>query len=284
MMQPSDGPPFVQTGRTAIMGILNATPDSFSDGGLFLSASKAVDHVARMTAEGADIIDIGGESTRPGAIPVSADEERERVIPIIEAVSQRFDVVLSIDTSKAEVMESAVNAGAGMINDVRALTEKNALQVAVKMSVPVCLMHMQGQPGTMQDKPVYDDVVADVRTYLSERVDACVQAGMELSRLMLDPGFGFGKTQQQNFALLNELESIRIHNLPILAGLSRKSLIGQSLSLAVDERTHASIALALLAVRNGANIIRVHDVKETSEAIRMVEAVVKEKIERTQNQ
>ena len=266
------------------MGILNATPDSFSDGGLFLSASKAVDHVARMTAEGADIIDIGGESTRPGAIPVSADEERERVIPIIEAVSQRFDVVLSIDTSKAEVMESAVNAGAGMINDVRALTEKNALQVAVKMSVPVCLMHMQGQPGTMQDKPVYDDVVADVRTYLSERVDACVQAGMELSRLMLDPGFGFGKTQQQNFALLNELESIRIHNLPILAGLSRKSLIGQSLSLAVDERTHASIALALLAVRNGANIIRVHDVKETSEAIRMVEAVVKEKIERTQNQ
>jgi dihydropteroate synthase len=151
MMQPSDGPPFVQTGRTAIMGILNATPDSFSDGGLFLSASKAVDHVARMTAEGADIIDIGGESTRPGAIPVSADEERERVIPIIEAVSQRFDVVLSIDTSKAEVMESAVNAGAGMINDVRALTEKNALQVAVKMSVPVCLMHMQGQPGTMQD-------------------------------------------------------------------------------------------------------------------------------------
>lgn len=266
------------------MGILNATPDSFSDGGLFLSASKAVDHVARMTAEGADIIDIGGESTRPGAIPVSADEERARVIPIIEAVSQRFDVVLSIDTSKAEVMESAVNAGAGMINDVRALTEKNALQVAVKMSVPVCLMHMQGQPGTMQDKPVYDDVVADVRTYLSERVDACVQAGMELSRLILDPGFGFGKTQQQNFALLNELESIRIHNLPILAGLSRKSLIGQSLGLAVDERTHASIALALLAVRNGANIIRVHDVKETSEAIRMVEAVVKEKIERTQNQ
>ena len=266
------------------MGILNATPDSFSDGGLFLSASKAVDHVARMTAEGADIIDIGGESTRPGAIPVSTDEERERVIPIIEAVSQRFDVVLSIDTSKAEVMESAVNAGAGMINDVRALTEKNALQVAVKMSVPVCLMHMQGQPGTMQDKPVYDDVVADVRRYLSERVDACVQAGMELSRLILDPGFGFGKTQQQNFALLNELESIRIHNLPILAGLSRKSLIGQSLGLAVDERTHASIALALLAVRNGANIIRVHDVKETSEAIRMVEAVVKEKIERTQNQ
>lgn len=266
------------------MGILNVTPDSFSDGGFFLSAGKAVDHVARMIDEGADIIDIGGESTRPGATPVPADEENERVVPIIAAVSQRFDVVFSIDTSKAEVMEAAVNAGAGMINDVRALTEENALQVAVRMSVPVCLMHMQGQPETMQDKPAYDDVAADVRTFLSERVDACIEAGMELKRLILDPGFGFGKTQQQNFALLNALDSIRIRDLPILVGLSRKSLIGQTLGLAVDERVHASIALALLAVRNGANIIRVHDVKETCEAIRMVEAVVTEKIERTQNQ
>ena len=284
MLTKADGSPLLQKGRTAIMGILNVTPDSFSDGGFFLSAGKAVDHVARMIDEGADIIDIGAESTRPGAMPVPADEENERVVPIIAAVSQRFDVVFSIDTSKAEVMQAAVKAGAGMINDVRALTEENALQVAADLSVPVCLMHMQGQPETMQDKPAYDDVVADVRTFLSERVDACIEAGMELKRLILDPGFGFGKTQQQNFALLNALDSIRIRDLPILVGLSRKSLIGQTLGLAVDERVHASIALALLAVRNGANIIRVHDVKETCEAIRMVEAVVTEKIERTQNQ
>ena len=277
MLNKADGSSLLQAERVAIMGILNVTPDSFSDGGLFLSASKAVDHVARMIAEGADIIDVGGESTRPGASSVSADEEKERVIPIIEAVSQRFDVVLSIDTSKAEVMTSAVDAGAGMINDVRALTEANALQVVAKMSVPVCLMHMQGTPQTMQDKPVYDEVVADVRAFLSERIDACVAAGIELSRLIIDPGFGFGKTQQQNFALLNELEGIRMHGLPILVGLSRKSLIGQTLGLAVDERLHASIALALLAVKNGANIIRVHDVKETCEAVRMVEAVVTEK-------
>lgn len=266
------------------MGILNVTPDSFSDGGLFFSVSQSIDHAARMIAEGADIIDIGGESTRPGASAVSADEEMERVIPVINAVSERFDVMISIDTSKAAVMEAAVCAGARMINDVRALNDNGALQVAAKMSVPICLMHMQGQPQTMQDNPVYDDVVADVRGFLSKRIDACVQAGIDVSRLILDPGFGFGKTQQQNFALLNELESIRKYDLPILVGLSRKSVIGQTLGLTVDERTSASIALALLAVMNGANIVRVHDVKETSEAIRMVEAVLTEKKGRLQNQ
>lgn len=280
MIQNADGYPLLQEGRAAIMGILNATPDSFSDGGLFISVSKAVDHVARMIDEGADIIDIGGESTRPGASPVSAEEEMERVIPIIEAVSQRFGVIISIDTSKANVMQAAVNAGAGMINDVRALKEEDALQAAVKMAVPVCLMHMQGQPQSMQDKPVYADVTTDVREFLSERVDQCLEAGMDLNNIILDPGFGFGKTTQQNFQLLNELERIRSHDLPVLAGLSRKSMIGQTLNLGVNERVSASIALALLAVLNGANIIRLHDVKETCQAVRMIEAVVKEKKER----
>ena len=277
MLTKADGSPLLQAGRAAIMGILNATPDSFSDGGLFLSAGKAVDHVASMIAEGADIIDIGGESTRPGANPVSSDEENERVIPIISAISQRFDVVVSIDTSKAEVMQAAVTAGASMINDVRALTESNALQVAAEMSVPVCLMHMQGQPETMQDKPVYSDVLAQVREFLAQRVEACVMAGMEKSSLILDPGFGFGKTQQQNFSLLNQLESLSMDGLPILAGLSRKSLIGQTLGLPVAERVYASIALALLAVKNGASIVRVHDVKATCDAVRMFEAVENER-------
>ena len=281
MIQNADGYPLLQEGRTAIMGILNATPDSFSDGGLFISVSKAVDHVARMIDEGADIIDIGGESTRPGASPVSAEEEMERVIPIIEAVTQRFGVIISIDTSKATVMQAAVNAGAGMINDVRALKEEDALQAAVKMAVPVCLMHMQGQPQSMQDKPVYNDVTTDVREFLSERVDQCLEAGMDLNNIMLDPGFGFGKTTEQNFQLLNELEHIRSHDLPVLAGLSRKSMIGQTLNLGVNERLSASIALALLAVLNGANILRLHDVKETCQAVRMIEAVVKEKKERS---
>lgn len=265
------------------MGILNTTPDSFSDGGLFCSVSTAVDHAARMIAEGADILDIGGESTRPGAHPVSADEEMERVIPVIEALTQRFSVTISIDTSKAEVMASAVYAGAGMINDVRALTEAGALEAAAKLAVPVCLMHMQGQPETMQEKPEYSDVTAEVRKFLSQRVDQCFQAGINMSNLILDPGFGFGKTQKQNFRLLNELDDIRISGLPILAGLSRKSVIGQTLGIEVNERVYASIALALLAMRNGANILRVHDVRETCEAIRMVEAVVTEKNERVHN-
>lgn len=231
---------------------------------------------------GADIIDVGGESTRPGASPVSADAEMDRVIPIIEAISQRFSVMISIDTSKATVMQSAVNAGAAMINDVRALQQEDALQTAAEIAVPVCLMHMQGQPQSMQNKPAYVDVTTEVREFLSERVNKCVEAGIELSNLILDPGFGFGKTREQNYQLLNELDDISSHSLPVLAGLSRKSLIGQALDLDVSERMPASIALALLAVSNGANILRVHDVKETSQAVRMLEAVVKEKIERAQ--
>ena len=275
MLTKADGSPLLQTGRAAIMGILNATPDSFSDGGLFLAVDAAVDHVAMMIDEGAEIIDIGGESTRPGAAPVNADEEMQRVIPIIEGLARRFDVTISIDTSRALVMEAAVNAGAGMINDVRALTEEGALSAAAELNVPVCLMHMQGQPGTMQLNPVYEDVTANVRDYLSQRVAACAAAGLDITNLILDPGFGFGKTQKQNFTLLNELQKVRSHDLPILVGLSRKSVIEQTLGLAVNDRTYASIALALLAARNGANIVRVHDVKATIDALRMAEAVEK---------
>ncbi|GMR06555.1 MAG: dihydropteroate synthase [Gammaproteobacteria bacterium] len=281
MLTKADGSPLLQTGRAAIMGILNATPDSFSDGGLFLAVDDAVDHVARMVDEGADIIDVGGESTRPGATPVNADEEMQRVIPIIEGLVRRFDVTISIDTSKAMVMDAAVNAGAGLINDVRALTEEGALSVAAELNVPVCLMHMQGQPGTMQLNPVYEDVTATIRDYLSQRVATCIEAGLDINNLILDPGFGFGKTQKQNFSLLNELNRVRIHDLPILAGLSRKSVIEQTLGLAVNDRVYASITLALLAVRNGANIVRVHDVKATTDAIRMMEAVEKERKQST---
>ena len=255
------------------MGILNTTPDSFSDGGLFLSAGKAVDHARRMIDEGADILDIGGESTRPGAGAVSTQQELDRVIPVIESLAVRFDTPLSIDTSKAAVMQQAISAGAAMINDVRALREEGALQAAVQGNVPVCLMHMQGEPRTMQQNPQYENVVVDVRTFLSERVQACVDAGLSKQDLVLDPGFGFGKTQTQNFTLLNQLDAIRVDGLPILAGLSRKSMIGQTLDLPVEERVHASVGLALMAVWNGANIVRVHDVKATHDALRMVEAV-----------
>ena len=258
------------------MGILNVTPDSFSDGGLFVSPVKAIDHVAKMIDEGADIIDIGGESTRPGAVPVTAEDEMQRVVPVIEALAQRFEVLISVDTSKAQVMSSAIAAGAGMINDVRALTEEGALAAAVSAGVPVCLMHMQGQPGTMQNSPAYDDVTVEVSDYLRQRVDECVKAGIDQDMIMLDPGFGFGKTQKQNFKLLNELEQVRVYALPLLVGLSRKSVIGQTLGLAVDDRLYASLGLALMAHRNGANILRVHDVKATRDAIRMVEAVLTE--------
>jgi len=276
MIKNADGSPLFTAGRAAIMGILNVTPDSFSDGGLFVSPVKAIDHVAKMIDEGADIIDIGGESTRPGAVPVTAEDEMQRVVPVIEALAQRFEVLISVDTSKAQVMSSAIAAGAGMINDVRALTEEGALAAAVSAGVPVCLMHMQGQPGTMQNSPAYDDVTVEVSDYLRQRVDECVKAGIDQDMIMLDPGFGFGKTQQQNFKLLNELEQVRVYALPLLVGLSRKSVIGQTLGLAVDDRLYASLGLALMAHRNGANILRVHDVRATRDAVRMVEAVLTE--------
>jgi dihydropteroate synthase len=259
--------------RVAVMGVLNVTPDSFSDGGNFISRDRALAHARAMVAEGADLIDIGGESTRPGAQPVTAQEELDRVIPVIEALRGETDVPFSIDTSKPEVMRAAVAAGAGFINDVYALRAPGALGAAADLQVPVCLMHMQGEPRTMQDNPRYRDVVADVMNFLSGRIAACEDAGIPRRRLVADPGFGFGKTVEQNLALLRGLNAFRDLGVPVLAGLSRKSMIGKLLDLPVERRLHASVALALLAVQNGARIVRVHDVGPTVEALRMLEAV-----------
>jgi dihydropteroate synthase len=259
--------------RTAVMGILNVTPDSFSDGGFFLSAEKAVVHALRMAGEGADILDVGGESTRPGAQVVSAQEELDRVIPVIEAVAKSVSLPISIDTSKPEVMREAVRAGAGFINDVRALREPGALEAAASLNVPVCLMHMQGEPRGMQVSPSYRDVVTEVRDFLRERIEVAAAAGIPRERIVIDPGFGFGKSVTHNLELLRDLGSLRALGVPVLAGLSRKSLIGALLGLPVDQRVSASVALALIAVQNGAQIVRVHDVRATHEAIRMWEAV-----------
>ena len=259
--------------RTAIMGILNVTPDSFSDGGIFLARDAAVTHALVMVEEGADIIDVGGESTRPGAQAVSVQEELDRVIPVIEAIARAVPVPISIDTSKPEVMRAAVAAGAGLINDVRALRATDALQTAAALDVPVCLMHMQGEPRSMQHHPVYTDVVVEVRDFLRERIETCVAAGISRDRIIVDPGFGFGKTAEHNLELLRRLGELRVLGAPILAGLSRKSMIGALLGLPVAQRLHASVALALIAVQNGATMLRVHDVRATCEAIRMFEAV-----------
>ncbi|HLD14197.1 MAG TPA: dihydropteroate synthase [Burkholderiales bacterium] len=260
-------------GRVAVMGILNVTPDSFADGGIFLARENALAHARRMVAEGADIIDVGGESTRPGAQPVSAQQEIDRVIPVIAALTKEIPVPVSIDSSKPEVMRAAVAAGAGFINDVRALRAEGALAAAAMLKVPVCLMHMQGEPRTMQEQPAYRDVVADVRDFLVARVEACVAAGIPRTRLVIDPGFGFGKTLEHNLTLLRGLRTLTAPGLPMLAGLSRKSMIGKALGLPVEQRLHASVALALVAVQNGARIVRVHDVGPTVEALRMFEAV-----------
>jgi dihydropteroate synthase len=260
-------------GRIAIMGILNITPDSFSDGGFFLSYETALAQAHRMAEEGADIIDIGGESTRPGAQAVSVQQELDRVIPVIEAIANDLPLPISIDTSKPEVMRAAVAAGAGLINDVRALREPGALEAAAALKTPVCLMHMQGEPRSMQANPVYAEVVRDVQEFLRERVEACVAAGIARDRIVVDPGFGFGKTAAHNLELLRRLHEFQSLGLPVLAGLSRKSMIGALLGLPVDQRVHASVALALIAVQNGARIVRVHDVRATREAIRMWETV-----------
>lgn len=260
-------------GRVAIMGVLNITPDSFSDGGLFLAPDMAVMHARRMVEEGADLIDVGGESTRPGAQAVSVQEELDRVIPAIAAIAASVPVPISIDTSKPEVMRAAIRAGAGLINDVRALREPRAVEAAAELQVPVCLMHMQGEPRSMQQHPAYTEVVSEVRDFLRERIEVCVAAGIRRDHLVIDPGFGFGKTVAHNLELLRRLRDFRSLGLPLLAGLSRKSLIGATLGLPVGERLQASVALAVIAVQNGANIVRVHDVRATREAIRMWEVV-----------
>ena len=260
-------------GRVGVMGVLNVTPDSFSDGGLFLARDRAVDHAIRMVAEGAAIIDIGGESTRPGARGVSVQEELDRVIALIEALQQAIAVPISIDTSKPEVMRAAVAAGAGMINDVRALRAPGALQTAAQLGVPVCLMHMQGEPRTMQEDPRYVDVVQEVKEFLRLRSQACRDAGIHAANIIVDPGFGFGKTLEHNLELLRNLGELATLGAPVLVGLSRKSMIAKVLDLPLERRMIASVALAVVAVQNGADLVRAHDVGATCEAVRMAEAV-----------
>ncbi len=259
--------------RPQVMGVLNVTPDSFSDGGDFFSPEKAVARALEMEAQGAAIIDIGGESTRPGAEAVSVGEELERVVPVIEALQLRLSVPISIDTQKPEVMRAAVAAGAGLINDVNALRAGGAVEAAAECAVPVCLMHMRGDPRTMQADPRYDDVVTEVRDFLLERAAVCERAGVPASRIMLDPGFGFGKTVEQNLALLAGLERFSDTPYPVLVGLSRKSMIGRLLGLDLSERLPASLALAVMAVERGARLVRAHDVAATWQALRMCIAV-----------
>ena len=257
-----------------VMGIVNVTPDSFSDGGRFFSPDKALEQARKLIADGATIIDIGGESTRPGSDPVDVEEEIRRVVPAIEAIHAEFDVVISIDTMKADVMRAAVKAGASLINDVNALQGDGALQAAAELDVPVCLMHMQGTPQTMQQQPHYSDVVSEVNEFLSERVAACEAAGISRSRIILDPGFGFGKNARHNLRLMKHLSVITESDLPVLVGVSRKSIIGAMLNVSVEERLAGSLALASIAIWQGAKIIRSHDVRETVQAVRLCEHVM----------
>jgi len=256
-----------------VMGVLNVTPDSFSDGGKFIKPERAIQHAQKMVAAGAAIIDIGGESTRPGAAEVAVDDELRRVVPVIEALVGEIPVPVSVDTSKPEVMLAAVEAGASMVNDVRALREPGTLEAAVEINVPVCLMHMQGQPRTMQSNPQYNDVVSDIIHFLRQRIDAVLDAGISKENIVLDPGFGFGKTTAHNYTMLREFKRFAELDFPLLAGLSRKSMIAAILDNPVEERMPASVALAVLVAERGANIIRVHDVKETVDGLKMLEAM-----------
>jgi len=256
------------------MGILNVTPDSFSDGGQFDNLNIALRQAATMVDGGAAIIDIGGESTRPGAKSVSEQEELDRIIPVIEAVKSITEVPVSVDTSKAEVMREAVAAGAGMINDINALRGEGALQAAAELNVPICLMHMQGKPRTMQQSPHYDDVVAEVATFLDERIAACVEAGIPEAHIVVDPGFGFGKTHRHNVELLANLRQLHVRNRPVLVGVSRKSTLGDLTQREVHQRLPASIAAATVAVMNGADIIRAHDVQASVDALKVVRAAL----------
>jgi len=264
---------FPGPGLPSIMGILNLTPDSFSDGGRFNRLPAALEHARRMHAEGANIIDVGGESTRPGARPASLDEELDRVVPVIEAIRGELPVAISIDTSKPEVMRAAVSAGASVINDVRALREEGAVAAAAELGVSVCLMHMQGEPRTMQSNPHYDDVVTEVRDFLVARAEVCRRRGIAGSRLLIDPGFGFGKNLDHNLRLLAELDVLTTTGYPVVVGLSRKSMIGAILDRDVDSRIYASVALALMAYLRGAQVIRVHDVGATLDALRVASRV-----------
>jgi dihydropteroate synthase len=259
--------------KTRVMGILNVTPDSFSDGGLWVDRDRALGHAMEMARAGADIIDIGGESTRPGSPAVEVQQELDRVIPLIEVITAGTGLPVSIDTSKPEVMGAAVRAGAGMINDVYALRREGSLETASTLDVPVCLMHMQGKPGDMQDRPEYVDVVGDVRDFLLARAEKCESAGISRQNIIIDPGFGFGKTLQHNIDLFKGIPAFVATGYPVLVGVSRKSMLGQLSGKAVDHRMAASLSAAVLAVQAGAAIIRVHDVAETVDALKIAGAL-----------
>ena len=263
-----------------VMGIVNVTPDSFSDGGKFAATNLAIEHALKLSEEGADILDIGGESTRPNATPVSLQEELDRVIPVIEALvkqlkqDKQVNIPISIDTYKPQVMQAAIAAGASMVNDVRALQEDGALEIVAKTNVGICLMHMQGTPQTMQQNPHYADVVNDVKAFLAARLQASVHAGVATSRILLDPGFGFGKTREHNILLLQNLQSFATLGQPLLVGLSRKSVLGQVTGNDINARLYASIAASVLSAMKGAKMLRVHDVRATVEALKFVQAVI----------
>ena len=263
----------LQLDRPRIMGIINVTPDSFSDGGLCGSVEQALAQALALVDAGADMLDIGGESTRPGAVAVSLEEELRRVIPVIEALSHQVAVPLSIDTSKPEVMRAAVAAGAGMINDVQALRREGALEAACALGVPVCLMHLPGEPATMQQNPRYEDVVAQVHSFFTQRIFACEMAGIAKKNLLIDPGFGFGKLLEHNLRLLRQLSRLMELGLPVVAGLSRKGMLGEITGRPAGEREVASAVAALIAVQNGASIVRVHDVGATRDALALWAAV-----------
>jgi dihydropteroate synthase len=259
--------------RTRVCGILNITPDSFSDGGVFSDTSSAIAHGLVLVEQGADLLDIGGESTRPGALAISVEEEIARVVPVIEALAAQIQVPISIDTSKPEVMRAAVAAGAGLINDVYALRRPGALDAAAGLGAAICLMHMQGEPQTMQENPHYDDVVGEVYRFLAERLFACQLAGIDKKKLLVDVGFGFGKTLEHNLALLRQLEKFKTLDVPLLVGLSRKSMIASLTGRLPAERVFGSVAAALIAAQRGAAIVRVHDVAATRDALAIWRAV-----------
>lgn len=262
-----------------IMGVLNTTPDSFSDGGAVhardghLDISRVLRRVEAMVEEGADIIDVGGESTRPGAAAVTVAEELQRVVPVVEVITARFDVPVSVDTSTPEVMTAAAEAGASLINDVRALRRPGALQAAADTGLPVCLMHMSGEPDSMQQRPEYEDVVQEVKDFLAERVATCEAAGIGRDKLLLDPGFGFGKTLQHNLDLFRGLGELQQLGMPLLVGVSRKSMIGALLDKPVEQRMVGSVAMAMLAAQQGVSIVRVHDVSATADALKIMTAI-----------
>lgn len=263
--------------RPNVMGILNVTPDSFSDGGRHNTLDAALFHAQDMITAGATLIDIGGESTRPGADEVSTEEELERVIPVVEALARRFDTWISVDTSKPEVITAAAQAGAHLINDIRSLQEPGALAAAAATGLPVCLMHMQGLPKTMQHNPHYDDLMAEIGDFLQRQIERCVNGNVLKSNLLLDPGFGFGKNLTHNYQLLARLSELHRFGLPLLVGMSRKSMIGQLLKVPPMQRVQGSVTCAVIAAMQGAQIIRVHDVKETVDAMRIVEATLSAK-------